>query len=138
MSSWRGAGRQQSLIAWDGDPAAASIIVHSAYMTAGQRCTDARRLIIPEGAMARNHRRVNALTDRLRIGAWDEVPEPFMGCLISAAAPCGRGAAALLHKGAKTLRPLARSRAQRRLCLPGLIDVTGVASPTRKSSRRCR
>ncbi|HXB52204.1 MAG TPA: aldehyde dehydrogenase family protein, partial [Rhizomicrobium sp.] len=102
-------GGNNPLIAWDGDAAAAaSIIVHSAYMTAGQRCTDARRLIIPEGRYGEEViAAVRALTDSLRIGSWDDVPEPFMGCLISAAAAdvARADVAALLGKGAKVLHP---------------------------------
>lgn len=127
-------GGNNPLIAWDGDPAAAaSIIVHSAYMTAGQRCTDARRLIIPEGRYGEEIiAAVDALTDRLRIGAWDEVPEPFMGCLISAAAAdtARADAAALLDKGAKTLRLFGKVAGRSDAFVsPGLIDVTGVSVP---------
>jgi succinylglutamic semialdehyde dehydrogenase len=127
-------GGNNPLIAWDGDPAAAaSIIVNSAYMTAGQRCTDARRLIIPEGHYGDEIiDAVNALTDRLRIGRWDDVPEPFMGCLISAAAAdaARADAAALLNRGAKTLRPLGKIAGRSDAFIsPGLIDVTGVSVP---------
>jgi succinylglutamic semialdehyde dehydrogenase len=127
-------GGNNPLIAWDGDPAAAaSIIVHSAFMTAGQRCTDARRLIVPEGRYGDEIiAAVNDLADRLRIGAWDEVPEPFMGCLISAAAADAARtvAAALLHKGGKTLRPFGKIAGRSDAFVsPGLIDVTGVSVP---------
>lgn len=45
-------GGNNPLIAWDGDAqAAASIIVQSAFITAGQRCSCARRLIVPQGAV---------------------------------------------------------------------------------------
>ena len=127
-------GGNNPLIAWDGDPAAAaSIIVNSAYMTAGQRCTDARRLIIPDGRYGEEIiAAVKALTDSLRIGPWDDVPEPFMGCLISATAADGARAdvAALLQKGAKTLRPFERIVGRSDAFVsPGLIDVTGLAVP---------
>jgi succinylglutamic semialdehyde dehydrogenase len=43
-------GGNNPLIAWDGDlDAAASIIVQSAFVTTGQRCSCARRLIVPTG-----------------------------------------------------------------------------------------
>jgi succinylglutamic semialdehyde dehydrogenase len=127
-------GGNNPLIAWDGDPAAAaSIIVNSAYMTAGQRCTDARRLIIPEGRYGDEIiAAVKALTDGLRIGLWDDVPEPFMGCLISAtAADTARtSVAALLHQGAKALRSFEKITGRSDAFVsPGLIDVTGFAVP---------
>ena len=44
-------GGNNPLVAWDGDAqAVASIIVQSAFITAGQRCSCARRLILPQGA----------------------------------------------------------------------------------------
>ncbi|HTC84179.1 MAG TPA: aldehyde dehydrogenase family protein, partial [Rhizomicrobium sp.] len=55
-----------------------------------------------------------------------------MGCLISAAAADGARAdvAALLHKGAKTLRPFERIVGRSDAFVsPGLIDVTGLAVP---------
>ena len=127
-------GGNNPLIAWDGDAAAAaSIIVHSAYMTAGQRCTDARRLIIPEGRYGEEViAAVRALTDSLRIGSWDDVPEPFMGCLISAAAADAARAdvTALLDRGAKTLHPFGKIAGRSdAFVTPGLIDVTGLAVP---------
>ena len=116
------------------DPAAAaSVIVHSAYMTAGQRCTDARRLIIPEGRYGDEIvAAVQALTDNLRIGLWDDVPEPFMGCLISAAAAdaARENVAELLDQGAKELRPFGKIAGRSDAFVsPGLIDVTGLAVP---------
>src|SRR5690606_9841496 len=44
-------GGNNPLVAWDGDAdAAASIIVASAFITTGQRCSCARRLIVPGDA----------------------------------------------------------------------------------------
>jgi succinylglutamic semialdehyde dehydrogenase len=127
-------GGNNPLIAWDGDPAAAAgVIAHSAYMTAGQRCTDARRLILPEGKYGDEIlSALNAFTDRLRIGAWNETPEPFMGCLISDAAANGARAsvAALVAKGAKILRPFEKIAGRTdAFVTPGIIDVTGIDAP---------
>jgi succinylglutamic semialdehyde dehydrogenase len=45
-------GGNNPLIAWDGeDEAIASIVVQSAFITTGQRCSCARRLIVPEGTV---------------------------------------------------------------------------------------
>lgn len=127
-------GGNNPLIAWDGDPdAAASIIVASAFITAGQRCSCARRLIVPVGAAGDAIvDAVAALTDRLRIGAWDEAPEPFMGPLISGGA-AERAVAqveTLVGLGARVIRafePVAgRSAAFVR---PAILDVTGVDVP---------
>jgi len=104
-------GGNNPLIAWDGAPkAVASIIVQSAFITTGQRCSCARRLIVPTGAAGDAMIDVLvALSDRLRVGAWDSSPEPFMGPLISlgAAQAAVAKVAALEAAGAKALRPLA-------------------------------
>lgn len=81
-------GGNNPLIAWDGDAAAvASIAAQSAFITAGQRCSCARRLIVPEGADGeRLVEAIAALAGRMRIGPWDMTPEPTFGPLISIAA----------------------------------------------------
>jgi succinylglutamic semialdehyde dehydrogenase len=127
-------GGNNPLVAWDGDVAeAAAIAVQSAYVTTGQRCSCARRLILPDSAFgAAVVEAVAALADRLAVGAWDELPEPFMGPLVSAEA--ARSARAqvdrLVGLGAKVIRPLAgldgRSEA---FVAPALLDVTGIAAP---------
>ncbi len=81
-------GGNNPLIAWDGPrEAIASIAVSSAFLSAGQRCSCARRLIVPQ-----NHAgetivaAVVALAGRLTLGNWDERPEPSLGPLVSEAA----------------------------------------------------
>lgn len=127
-------GGNNPLVAWDGDPdAVASIVVGSAFITAGQRCSCARRLIVPEGAAGETIvDAVAALADRLRIGAWDETPEPFMGPLISGAA-AARAAVqveTLVGLGARVIRAFGavegRSAAFVR---PAILDVTGLDVP---------
>ncbi|MBE1529970.1 succinylglutamic semialdehyde dehydrogenase [Sphingopyxis sp. OAS728] len=127
-------GGNNPLIAWDGDPdAAASIIAGSAFITAGQRCSCARRLIVPEGAAGGAIvDAVAALAGRLRIGAWNETPEPFMGPLISGVA-AERAAAqveTLVGLGARVIRAFdgvnGRSAAFVR---PAILDVTGFDVP---------
>jgi succinylglutamic semialdehyde dehydrogenase len=127
-------GGNNPLIAWDGDPdAAASIIVASAFITAGQRCSCARRLIVPAGTAGDAIvGAVAALTDRLRIGAWNEAPEPFMGPLISegAATRATGQVETLVGLGARTVRAFGgvagRSAA---FVQPAILDVTGFEVP---------
>jgi succinylglutamic semialdehyde dehydrogenase len=127
-------GGNNPLVAWDGEPdAVASIVVASAFITAGQRCSCARRLIVPEGAAGDGIvDAIAALADRLRIGAWDEAPEPFMGPLISGVA-AERAAAqveTLVGLGAGVIRAFdavdGRSAAFVR---PAILDVTGLDVP---------
>jgi succinylglutamic semialdehyde dehydrogenase len=127
-------GGNNPLIAWDGDPdAVASIVVQSAFVTAGQRCSCARRLIVPDGVEGeRMVAAIAAMADRLIIGQWDEVPEPFHGPLISAtaAANARTAVAARIAAGARIIRPFediaGRSDA---FGTPAILDVTGVTVP---------
>lgn len=122
-------GGNNPLIAWHPDDveAAARLVVQSAFLTAGQRCTCARRLIVPDDAAgARLLDAVAALTDRLIVGGPDSDPEPFMGPVITndAAAGVERAEAALLAGGARSLRRLSRPRDGRPFLTPGILDVT--------------
>ncbi len=125
-------GGNNPLIVWDLDPAAldaaAALIVQSGYLSAGQRCTCARRLIVREGTEAPLLDRVTALIDRIITGAPFDDPQPFMGPVIANRAADGlvAGAEALLARGAKTIRPLTRRSPDRPFLLPALYDVTGV------------
>jgi succinylglutamic semialdehyde dehydrogenase len=127
-------GGNNPLIAWDGDPEiAADIIVQSAFVTTGQRCSCARRLILPQGAGGdRIMSAVLSRSDQLRIGAWNETDEPFMGPLIAEAAArtALAGEGALVAAGAKRLRPLARVGGRAAAFVsPGLLDATGLILP---------
>ena len=128
-------GGDNPLVAWGGgDPeAVAALVVQSAFITTGQRCSCARRLILPDDAWgAAVVDAVVALADRLRIGPWDGAEEPFMGPLISPrAATAARSAAAELEAaGARAVRSLVRPDGlSNAFVTPALLDVTGVDVP---------
>ena len=127
-------GGNNPLVAWDGDVAeAASAVVQSAFITSGQRCSCARRLIVPEGAFGDALvSAVAELADRLVVGAWDDAPEPFMGPLISDHAAAGAHAAVakLVEAGAMVIRPFAAIAGRRAAFVrPALLDVTGLGVP---------
>jgi succinylglutamic semialdehyde dehydrogenase len=124
-------GGNNPLVVWDASDldAAARLIVKSAYITAGQRCTCARRLIVRTGApgdvaiAALIH-----LIDQIVVGQPDATSQPFIGPLISA-----RAADAVVAAQGDWLRADGVAlRETRRLSLgpaflsPGLIDVTAV------------
>ena len=113
-------------------PHAIALIVQSAFVSAGQRCSCARRLIVEAGAAGdRIVEALTALVDRLRVGAPFDDPQPFLGPVIdNPAAHALLGAQARLEaNGGRILRALGRFRADRPLLGPGLIDVTGLAVP---------
>lgn len=63
---------------------ASYLTLQSAYLTTGQRCTCARRLIIPDGELCNKF--IHTLTemiDSISIGPYTDIPEPYMGPLIS-------------------------------------------------------
>lgn len=109
--------------------AAVHAIVLSAYLSAGQRCTCARRLFVPEGAWgdALLKRLAHAVSG-LRVGDFQAEPEPFMGPVISetAALEIVRAQDALVDAGADALvrcEPRAHGTG---LLSPGLIDVSAL------------
>jgi succinylglutamic semialdehyde dehydrogenase len=123
-------GGNNPLVVWGLDPAhleaAAAIVVQSAFLSAGQRCTCARRLIVEDGTEEALVDAVLALTDRLVIDQPFADPAPFMGPLIHnrAADQLLAGAEAM---GGKTLRPLLRLRDGLPFLTPGIVDTTGLS-----------
>ncbi|HEY0053232.1 MAG TPA: succinylglutamate-semialdehyde dehydrogenase [Caulobacteraceae bacterium] len=106
-------GGNNPLVVWDvaDVDAVASLVVQSAFVTTGQRCSCARRLIVPEGAVgAAIVEAISSLSDRLIAGPWDGATEPYMGPLISPRAADGARAQvdALVAGGARIIRSLAR------------------------------
>ncbi|GCG47047.1 succinylglutamic semialdehyde dehydrogenase [Escherichia coli] len=64
--------------------AAVHLTIQSAFVTAGQRCTCARRLLLKSGAQGDAFlARLVAVSQRLTPGNWDDEPQPFIGGLIS-------------------------------------------------------
>ncbi len=124
-------GGNNPLVVWDPceiDAAVYNIIV-SAFITAGQRCVCARRLILPEGSFGdRILDRLIEVSSHLRIGPPSLDPEPFYGPVISAhaASQVLRSRDELLDLGASSLLDMARESDESALLTPGILDVTGV------------
>lgn len=112
--------------------AALHVIIQSAFISAGQRCTCARRLLIPRNAEgdALLQRLVEA-SARIRVGKWDAEPQPFMGGVISLAAAQGMLAAQdkLAGLGGTVLLRMQQPDPQSTALTPGIIDVTGINVP---------
>jgi succinylglutamic semialdehyde dehydrogenase len=105
------------------------LIVQSAYITAGQRCTCARRLFVPRSPYgARLVERLTRVLGSLRVGAPDDPEEPFMGPVISelAADELLDAQRRLLDLGGTPLVVMRKLREGTGLLSPGLIDVTGI------------
>lgn len=125
-------GGNNPLVVWDSTDvdAAVSLILQSAYVTAGQRCTCARRLILPNNDYSKTLTisLLEAL-DQLRVGSAYAMPEVFMGPVIAASesTKLQKKQDELKGAGAKILRPLRILKADTGLVSPGLIDTTGVS-----------
>lgn len=121
-------GGNNPLVAWALDPSdveeAAKIIVQSAFLSAGQRCTCARRLIVEDGRHDALLDAVVALAERLVIDAPFADPAPFMGPVIDNRA-ADKLLAAADAMGGKTLRPMRRLHDGLPFLSPGIIDTSG-------------
>ncbi|WP_341780902.1 succinylglutamate-semialdehyde dehydrogenase [Ectopseudomonas mendocina] len=110
--------------------AAVYTIVQSAFISAGQRCTCARRLLVPQGEWGDALlARLVQVAGQIRVGRFDEQPAPFMGSVISlqAAAQLMQAQQNLLAGGATPLLAMTQPKADAALLTPGILDVTAVA-----------
>ena len=123
-------GGNNPLVVWDAKDidAAAVMVVQSAYLSAGQRCTAGRRLIVEDGKHEPLIAAVEKLIDRLIVDHPFADPQPFMGPVIDTAAADHVQSQwlNLMMKGGKPLRRLDRPFEERPYLTPALIDVTDV------------
>lgn len=126
-------GGNNPLIAWEfaDVEAAADIAAQSAYLTSGQRCSCARRLIVPEGAEGEALvQAVLARAEGVKIGKWDE-DGVFMGSLVNDRA--ADGALAFQQKleeaGGKSLKKLEKLPISDAFVSTGIIDMTDATNP---------
>lgn len=127
-------GGNNPLIAWDGAPETlASLVAHSSFITTGQRCSCARRLIVPQGKTGDAIvEAVIALAGKIPVAAWNEPGEAFMGPLISTeAAIRARNAVSQIQSaGARTLLPEAPLDGRNPAFMaPVILDATGLDLP---------
>ncbi len=103
--------------------------IQSSFITSGQRCTCARRIIVPLSKEGDTF--INMLVQSLssiRVGAPRQSPEPFMGSLISAdaAKQILMKQKKLLDAGAKAIQPMETLKMGQAFLSPGMIDITGI------------
>lgn len=103
--------------------------LQSAFLSAGQRCTCARRLLVREGDEGdRFLKRLVAVASTITVGDWNDDPQPFMGSLVSKAAADHllAGQERLLNAGARSLLTMERQAAGPAMVSPGIIDVSAL------------
>ena len=121
-------GGNNPLVVWQPKDieVAAAIAVQSAYFSAGQRCTAARRLIVHDGKEGPLVEAITALIDRIIVDEPFADPPPFMGPVIDnpTADHLLEQWVELMIKGGKPIRRLDRPFEDRPYLTPALIDVT--------------
>lgn len=121
-------GGNNPIVVWNSPDlySAAVLVVQSAFTTAGQRCTAARRLIVDEKLYDPLIAEINKLIGRLIIGEPHADPAPFMGPVIDndTADMLTESFLALSTRGGRPLRHMERPIEGRPFLTPGLIDMT--------------
>jgi succinylglutamic semialdehyde dehydrogenase len=124
-------GGNNPIVVWNAKDveAAAAIVVQSAYLSAGQRCTAARRLIVEDGKEGPLVEAIQQLIDRIIVDEPFADPQPFMGPVIDvqSADHLQEAWLGLMMKGGKPVRRLDRPSEDRPFLTPALIDVTDIA-----------
>ena len=125
-------GGNNPLIVWDTPDlhSAAVLVVQSAYLSAGQRCTAARRLIVQDGMHQPLVDEINKLIARIIVAEPHANPTPFMGPVIdnAAADAIEESFLGLIMRGGRAIKHLTRPVPGRSFLSPALIDVTNVAN----------
>ncbi|MDG1287407.1 MAG: succinylglutamate-semialdehyde dehydrogenase [Rickettsiales bacterium] len=124
-------GGNNPLIVWNPESpeAAAYHTVLSAFISTGQRCTCARRLILPKGAEGDAVlEALIPLAQNLKVGAYNEAEEPFMGPLIrqKEAEDIIAAQAELEKVGGQPLLKSTMPREGLPFITPGIMDVTNI------------
>ena len=125
-------GGNNPLVVWEQDKtmdidAAVFMAISSAFISAGQRCTCARRLIVKQGAEGDAIiARLVDVAGRLTVGASNAEPAPFMGPVVSAAIArrLVQAQADMVAKGGRTLLQMRQLDENTGFVTAGIVDVT--------------
>ena len=117
----------------DGLDATVHCIIQSAFISAGQRCTCARRLIVIDSPNRKisSHallERLSQVTQQIAVGVFDDSPQPFMGAVITAKAALNllEAQTNFIERGARGFPAMRLLKADSGLLSPGLLDMSGV------------
>jgi succinylglutamic semialdehyde dehydrogenase len=124
-------GGNNPIVLWDTPKIsdAATLIVQSAFTSAGQRCTAARRLIVKSSLYDQAVDEVKRLAGRIIVGGPFDDPAPFMGPVIDIAAAdqLTESFLYLMSNGGKPISHMRRSDPALPFIHPGIIDTTAMA-----------
>lgn len=123
-------GGNNPIIVWDtvDIASAAALVVQSAFMSAGQRCTAASRLIVRDSMADMVIAEVKKIADRLIIDHPHADPTPYMGPLIDNQAADGltESFLILMSNGGRPIKHMVRPIKDRPFVTPAMIDVTAM------------
>jgi succinylglutamic semialdehyde dehydrogenase len=121
-------GGNNPIVAWDTPDiaSAAVLIVQSAFLSSGQRCTAGKRLIVKESLAPALIAEVKKLADRLVIDHPHADPAPYMGPVIDNLAADGltESFLILMSNGGRPIKHMVRPKAGLPFVSPAIIDVT--------------
>ncbi|MEZ0494713.1 succinylglutamate-semialdehyde dehydrogenase [Sphingomonas sp. IW22] len=105
---------------------AAILVIQSAFTSAGQRCTAARRLIVEDKLYDPLIEQITKLADRLIVGEPHADPAPFMGPVIDndTADMLTENFLSLTSQGGRPIRYMTRPVDGRPFLSPGIVDMT--------------
>lgn len=123
-------GGNNPIVVWDtSDIATAAIlVVQSAFLSAGQRCSNARRLIVKNSLAEPLLDAVKTLANRLIVDHPHADPAPYMGPVIDNESADGltESFLILMSNGGQVIRHMTRPVPSRPFLTPGIIDVTAM------------
>ena len=122
-------GGNNPLVVWDVQDIDAAVhhTVMSAFISAGQRCTCARRLVIENGAAGDAFlARLVAVAAQLQVGPSNAEPQPFMGPVVSSAvaARLVQAQEDMVAKGGKLLLAMRQLDPNTGFVTAGIVDTT--------------
>ena len=125
-------GGNNPLIVWDASDIDAAVLatIQSAFITSGQRCSAARRLIVPSNNFGQSFLdRLVRCTSRIHVGKPDETPQPYMGPvrLSSLVERLLNEQENLISHGAIPLLKCKQLALGDSFISPGILDVTSVS-----------
>lgn len=123
-------GGNNPIVVWDTPEinAAAIMVVQSAFLSSGQRCTAASRLIVRDTLADRLIAEVKKLADRLIVDHPHANPAPYMGPVIDnqTADALTESFLYLMSHGGRPIKHMVRPKEGLPFLTPAIIDVTAI------------
>ncbi|MAN12047.1 MAG: succinylglutamate-semialdehyde dehydrogenase [Sphingobium sp.] len=123
-------GGNNPIVVWDTPEigTAAAIVIQSAFLSSGQRCTAASRLIVRDAIADTLIAEVKKLADRLIVDHPHASPAPYMGPVIDNQTADGLTESFLwlMSNGGRPIKHMVRSRPGLPFLSPAIIDVTAM------------